>query len=263
MQLQVLSAQKCHRQYPHDTGFRVLPWALIQYVDTGPYCLDTGQQCVTLQDGEAWILPPKISNRIRAPAIGTVIQTTWIHFRCQLDDGSDIFDHYTFPLHIPQVNARGLCQSMDELLYWQKRMHQSIPDQVRFEKRTYMFLEQLLSLGEKIQQAAHPRSADMIAMMQHVNQTLDQIWDRNRMARFLNLSASRFHDVFKAVTAQSPSSWLRHQRIDHAKDLLAHSSMSIQDIARDCGFEDPYHFSRVFKQAEQVSPRAWRQKLAI
>jgi AraC family transcriptional activator of pobA len=39
---------------------------------------------------------------------------------------------------------------------------------------------------------------------------------------------------------------------------------AVEDIAYDCGFNDPAYFSRFFRQATGSSPAAWRrQHLAL
>ncbi len=258
MHPQVLAAQQCQRSHPHDTGFRQLPWALIQYVENGPYNVDCDQQ-LSLNAGEAWIIPPKMPNRVYAPKKNTSINTTWIHFRCQLKDSSDIFDHYTFPRMLNKNDATELRKSMNKLLHSHTHTGDSISMQIQFEKRKLLFLERLLSFGTQRTLQLHPRTQEIKSLLMHVGQNLSRKWDRDLMAQEVALSPSRFHDVFKAVTNESPAQWLRQQRVDHAKDLLAHSNLSIQDIAVECGFDDPYHFSRVFKQCEGDSPRTWRK----
>ena len=105
------------------------------------------------------------------------------------------------------------------------------------------------------------QTQDIQALLLHVQQNLSHKWDRDRLAKEAGLSVSRFHDVFKSVTSKAPAQWLRQARINHAKDLLAHSQQAIHRIASECGFDDPYHFSRVFKSCEGISPRAWRSRI--
>ena len=46
---------------------------------------------------------------------------------------------------------------------------------------------------------------------------------------------------------------------DHVPlDILRQGSASVQDTARQVGFDDPFHFSRVFKRFKGISPSAVR-----
>ena len=41
--------------------------------------------------------------------------------------------------------------------------------------------------------------------------------------------------------------------------MLAGGDETVTQIARAVGFEDPYHFSRVFSRIEGLSPSAYRE----
>jgi transcriptional regulator GlxA family with amidase domain len=48
-------------------------------------------------------------------------------------------------------------------------------------------------------------------------------------------------------------------RLTHGEALLTRTTMSIADIARDCGYTDPLHFSKRFRAAFGASPLAYRR----
>jgi len=48
-------------------------------------------------------------------------------------------------------------------------------------------------------------------------------------------------------------------RIIHAKNLLTETSLSIGEIAEQCGYKSAIHFSRQFKQHTGVSPNLWKK----
>lgn len=62
-------------------------------------------------------------------------------------------------------------------------------------------------------------------------------------------------------TGQSFSDLLNHARIEHAKVLLADSSLRVGDVAEEVGFADLAHFSRVFKKQEGVSANEYRNSV--
>jgi transcriptional regulator GlxA family with amidase domain len=53
--------------------------------------------------------------------------------------------------------------------------------------------------------------------------------------------------------------YLRHRRVDAARLLLADVDLSIKEIAVRCGFDDPYHFSKVFHQIDGLSASDYRE----
>lgn len=60
--------------------------------------------------------------------------------------------------------------------------------------------------------------------------------------------------VFKQTTGSTIFSYLNHVRIDHAKELLLTTSLSVTEIGERVGFQDIYYFSKVFKKHTGVSP---------
>jgi AraC family transcriptional regulator len=72
---------------------------------------------------------------------------------------------------------------------------------------------------------------------------------------------SRVHFVrmFKAATGYSPHNYLLNLKLERARELLKNPSMSLIDIALDCGFSSHSHMSRFFHKIVGVTPTAYRR----
>ena len=68
--------------------------------------------------------------------------------------------------------------------------------------------------------------------------------------------------VFKKATGQTPAETVRLARLDRAIALLTHTNYGIGEIATLCGFESPFHFSRLVRSVYGRSPRELRQAIA-
>ncbi len=79
------------------------------------------------------------------------------------------------------------------------------------------------------------------------------------LARECGLSRAHFARSFKTTTGVSPMQWLLSRRIEHAKNLLLHSTLPIDEIAHHCGFSDQGHFTRGFVRTVGETPGAWRR----
>jgi AraC-like DNA-binding protein len=79
------------------------------------------------------------------------------------------------------------------------------------------------------------------------------------MAQRAYLSPSHFSTLFRARFGMSPHQYLLHLRIQHAKDLLAHTKLSLQQVASYCGFTSVYHFAKAFKKMTSCTPGSFRQ----
>jgi len=78
-------------------------------------------------------------------------------------------------------------------------------------------------------------------------------------ARVAGLSTTRFAHRFRDLTGYAPMEYLRRLRIDAARRLLADGTLSIRQVGERCGYPDPYHFSRVFRSIDGLSPSAYRE----
>lgn len=79
--------------------------------------------------------------------------------------------------------------------------------------------------------------------------SLDQI------AENMYLSPFYISRIFKAETGDTPIRYLINIRLEHAWDILKEKKeLSIQEVAACVGYDDAYHFSKLFKKKFGVSP---------
>ncbi len=79
--------------------------------------------------------------------------------------------------------------------------------------------------------------------------SLDQIADNTY------LSTVYISKIFKAETGDTPIRYLINIRLEKAKELLENGwEGSIQEVAMEVGYDDAYHFSKLFKKRYGVSP---------
>lgn len=82
------------------------------------------------------------------------------------------------------------------------------------------------------------------------------------LAERAGLSASQFQREFRRVFGRTPAAWLLEVRVQAARQLLEHSNQPLSAIALDCGFHDQSHFTKRFKTATGLVPRAYRLRFA-
>jgi transcriptional regulator GlxA family with amidase domain len=64
--------------------------------------------------------------------------------------------------------------------------------------------------------------------------------------------------LFKRYSDNSPHEYLTRLKLNKAANMLLTSRLTIKEIAREVGFDDPYHFSRNFKKFHKLSPKYYR-----
>jgi len=73
-----------------------------------------------------------------------------------------------------------------------------------------------------------------------------------------SLSQRSFTRRFKQATGMRATQYWQQLRIEAAKDLLASSNLSIQEIAFHVGYHDQGHLTRLFKQNLALTPKDYR-----
>lgn len=96
-------------------------------------------------------------------------------------------------------------------------------------------------------------------VVNYVNTDLQADLTLNAMATRLSVSPSYLSSLFKKEMGVSLTDYVNGCRIDHAKMLLLWSELPLKQVALQCGVEDLYYFSRMFKRFTGQTPRTWQQ----
>lgn len=81
------------------------------------------------------------------------------------------------------------------------------------------------------------------------------------MAMYCHQSLFHFCRVFKKATAITPHQYLQKKRLSTAEKLLAESTYSITEVAKECGFNSVEYFSTVFKREYLINPGQYRREI--
>jgi len=115
------------------------------------------------------------------------------------------------------------------------------------------------------------RSATPSAYLERVNRAIDFIVNHldkpirlTDVSRAASFSPFHFHRVFQAMVGTTLADFIKRRRLEKALSLMAHSQMSLTEIALACGFASSSDFSRRFKQTFHAPPsrfdiEGWRR----
>lgn len=93
-----------------------------------------------------------------------------------------------------------------------------------------------------------------------MNENFAQALTLKSAAQMLHLSNSHLSRIFKKYTGFGFLEYLTILRIENAKHLLEDTSMSVSEIASECGFNDSNYFSSAFKSQTGISPLQYNKK---
>ncbi len=126
-----------------------------------------------------------------------------------------------------------------------------------------MLASALMHVQPSRQGRSRGRAASLAAIMAYVESNLHNPGlNAARIAAASGYSQRYTNELFNAQ-GTSLMRYVWSQRLEHARDALRcgrAATGSIAEVALRCGFSDPAHFSRAFKQKFGVSPRAYQRR---
>jgi AraC-like DNA-binding protein len=81
----------------------------------------------------------------------------------------------------------------------------------------------------------------------------------DELAARLDLSEEHFIRVFHAELGMTPFQYYTRLKVEAASGLLTGTRMAVNSISEHFGFENPFHFSRVFRKCTGLSPTEYRR----
>lgn len=97
-------------------------------------------------------------------------------------------------------------------------------------------------------------------LKKYVEENLNNPIDVKSAAQFVGRSPSFVTHKFKEIYGKTFHEYLSHIRVVHSKRLLR--KYSISETFQLCGFNNRYHFSKVFKKIEGITPHEYQLQFA-
>lgn len=183
----------------------------------------------------------------------------WVHFS---GTKADAWLEHAMGRRAPVVSCHTPAERLDSLGF--DRIHSPLAAGYGLPE----LLEAAAALRICLVAVSRRRAQNSAALSAHerVNASIDllrQHWIQphhlSELAAAAGLSVTHYTAIFRRLTGFPPIDFLIRQRVQHGATLLATSSVPIAEIALECGFQDPYYFSRSFARVMGCSPRRYRQ----
>lgn len=226
----------------------------LMYVHEGSLSLNTPLIDVTLRKGEIIIIPPYTTIAKSSPR-GENVHYLWLHFTGS--KAEELLKNVNFEAN--KVYNIGVHYIFSN--YWKNLYRECIiNDEHSIEAIATILTSVFYDLARYTKKQFTSYSLKTI---RYIHENLSQDYDLKKLADIENLSKSRYRALFMEITGTSPINYIIDLRINTAADLLTNSSLSISNISKYVGYEDPYYFSRLFKSRIGISPAAYRKETII
>jgi AraC family transcriptional regulator len=100
--------------------------------------------------------------------------------------------------------------------------------------------------------------AKLKGAIEYINTHFGEDISLTDIATAVGMSQYYFSRLFKQSIGMTPHTYLVVQRVNHAKELLSTTELTILEIANECGFANPSHFAKCFRQHTGISPKQFR-----
>jgi AraC-like DNA-binding protein len=97
--------------------------------------------------------------------------------------------------------------------------------------------------------------------IEYMKANIDKKLTAEEIAELFQYSSSHYNAIFRKTTGLSPINYFIKMKIHYACQMLSQSELKIKEIAGKIGYDDPYYFSRLFKQFMNKSPKEYRKKV--
>ena len=92
----------------------------------------------------------------------------------------------------------------------------------------------------------------------YINNHLDETLDLKKLANEAALSDFHFHRIFRALKGEAIGGYITRLRLEATARLLRYTTLTIEEIAFNIGYETTASLSKAFKKQYGISPTEYR-----
>lgn len=117
------------------------------------------------------------------------------------------------------------------------------------------FYERLPYIREIYQET---RRDEIKKVKRYVDRHLNRKITLEEVAEYTHLNSSYFSRLFKKETGMSFIHYVTHTKMEQAKEMLDQSSLSVEQVAEQLGYENKSYFTKLFKLHTGTTPGEFR-----
>jgi AraC family transcriptional regulator len=98
-------------------------------------------------------------------------------------------------------------------------------------------------------------------VLDYIGDNLAEDLSLSQLAAIVGMSPHYFAELFSRSTGHPPHRFVLLQRIERVKESLRDPRRSIIEVGLEAGFQNPSHFSRIFRKFVGASPSRFRSQV--
>ena len=155
-------------------------------------------------------------------------------------------------------------RALEDLAMIERLSAESSP--VSLELRSHYLNDLMIQLAEELSDGS-PASSSLLHRtdlpVEYLREHLARGISVEDVARHAGMSVSSLEEKFRRVTGLSVYRYFIAMRMEHAKQLLEGTGLSITEIADVCGYDNLFYFCNAFKKHSGMTPSEFRRGRTI
>jgi AraC-like DNA-binding protein len=186
----------------------------------------------------------------------------WSHIQYQMLGGLDVFSLFSPPYQLDRYTAERV-REINEQLVALNTDNVSIHNHIKKASLVFDLLALIANISEKRSDYLDIISGAkrLYPALSFISKSFSECVDIKELAAMCSLSRSRFDFVFTKIVGTAPGKYIQNLKLRSSQVLLATSDLAIYEVAKQSGFQDVFHFSRLFKAHTSLSPSAYRNQI--
>lgn len=115
-----------------------------------------------------------------------------------------------------------------------------------------------VGFGDKL---SPPLPEPLRRAVDHIENRYGDACSVDLLARTAGVTGAHLIRLFGQHLGTTPMQCVWKRRVEAGAQMLRETGLAISEVAYQCGFQTPFHFSRMLKNHSGQSPRAYRKKI--
>ena len=259
LKLYYCGTQKCNPS--HSWGPAIKEHFKIHYIHKGKGVFRLGNETYHLEEGQGFLICPNVISYYKADD-----KEPWHYSWCAFDgiNAEAYLKRANLTIKNPILEYDKddkVSECFEEMIQCVKAEKSS---DLRLQSLLYLFLATIIDeavLDESYEDAKINKNVYINKAIDFIQVNYSRKIRVSELAKFIGLDRKYISKLFKDIVGVTIQEYLISFRMNKAKEMMKDRRLSIGDISRSVGYDNPLIFSKTFKKINGLSPSKYRDSI--